>query len=106
MSLENLSTISLVHNSQCWPQSLCFSPDGQWLALGTSLGDILIYSTSLHIPPHYHLSVDNDVYNAVAITVVDWQAFEWLDGSTLRRKMGAGAGIVAAFEDGHIRIVE
>jgi WD40 repeat protein len=103
MSLACVSTLSFSIDSECWPQSFAFSPDGDWLAVGTSFGDIDIYSTIKNKRPQSHLSVDNDVFNAVAVTFIEWTIFSWLTSSAIHRPDN---GVVAAFEDGHIRIVE
>lgn len=105
MSLISQPALSIFDKSFCHPQSISFSPDGRWLALGTGLGDIAVYSTTTDAPPRYHLSVDNDMFNAIAVTCVEWTNFLWLNDAAIKNS-SPEVGIVAAFEDGHIRIVE
>ena len=106
MSLSSSSSFQIFDKSQCHPQSVSFSPDGEWLALGTGLGDIMIYSTTPGIPPQYHLSVENDIYNAIGVTCIEWKKFPWLKRAHVDQGTPDDVGIVAAFEDGHVRVVK
>jgi len=106
MALTCISAFSIALECECRPQSIAFAPNGDWLAVGSSLGDIVVYSTLENKPPRRHLSVDNDAFNAVAISFVEWKSFPWLAGSKIQQAFGLDSGIVAAFEDGHVRIVE
>jgi len=65
-----------------------------------------VYSTTESKPARSHLSVDNDAFNAVAVTRLEWMDFPWLVGSSIHQLKGSESGIVAAFDDGHVRIVE
>lgn len=86
-----------------WPESICLSPDGAHVAVGSAGGDIFFYlSTSKH--PQTHLSVDDDPYDAVAVTVLAWTNLSWLStGSQSHKRIDRG--IVAGFQDGVIRAV-
>jgi WD40 repeat protein len=106
MPLACISALSIALDCECRPQSMAFSPDGDWLAVGSSLGDVLVYSTLENKLPRLHLCIDNDAFNAVAISSVEWKGFPWLAGSKIQQEFGPDSGIVAAFEDGHVRIVE
>jgi hypothetical protein len=106
MTLACSTPLSFSLDSECWPQSFAFSPDGNWLAVGTNLGDIDVYSTTENKQPRSHLNVDNDAFNAVAVTFIEWKMFPWLTNWAIHEARTSDAGIVAAFEDGHIRLVE
>ena len=106
MSLTCISCLTISICPECWPESFAFSPNGDWLAVGTSLGDVNIYSTVEHKSPRRHLNVDNDPFNAVAVTFVEWKTFPWLANSAAHNARLSDAGVVVGFEDGYIRVVE
>ncbi|KAF8295329.1 WD40 repeat-like protein [Clavulina sp. PMI_390] len=97
-------TITL--SGACWPKAYCFSPNGDQLAVGSSDGNIVVYSTSSSTDqkPFHHHTVGQDNLNTVSFTVLQWHSLPWLHGSPLHKTFGTEAGIIAAFADGHLRL--
>lgn len=100
-SLQRINKISF--KVQCWPDSFSLSPDLMWIAIGTCSGNIEIFHINSSLLHEYHLNVDDDVWNAIPISVIVWTSALWLgDVSSTQH---ASKGIVAGTGDGHVRLV-